>query len=79
MLAPLDLAVSKLGRFADQDREDIELLTRRGLIDSAALRRRAEQALGGYIGDLAAVRISIGIACRLIDAVRPAKRRPKQR
>ncbi len=75
MLSPLDLAVAKLSRFADQDREDIELLAKRGLIDSASVRKRATEALGGYVGDLDSVRTSIDIACRLIDSVRPPKKR----
>jgi len=75
VLAPVDLALTKLGRFADQDREDIELLAKQGLIDSASLRKRAEEALGGYVGDQDYVRTSIDIACRLIDSVRPRKTR----
>jgi hypothetical protein len=71
VLAPVDLAVSKLSRFSDQDREDILLLAREGLIDSASLRERAEQALGGYVGDLGSVRNSIDIACRLIESAQP--------
>ena len=75
VLAPVDLALTKLGRFADQDREDIELLAKQGLIDSASLRKRAEEALGGYVGGQDYVRTSIDIACRLIDSVRPRKTR----
>lgn len=71
VLAPVDLAVSKLSRFADQDREDILLLAGKGLIDAASLRKRAEQALGGYVGDLNSVRNSIDIACRLIESAQP--------
>lgn len=74
VLSPIDLAVSKLSRFADQDREDILLLAREGLIASASLRKRAEQALGGYVGDLNSVRNSIAIACRLIESARPRGR-----
>jgi len=74
VLAPIDLAVSKLSRFADQDREDILLLAREGLIASASLRKRAEEALGGYVGDLNSVRDSIDIACRLIESARPPGR-----
>lgn len=70
VLTPLDLAVSKLSRFSDQDREDIALLARRRLIDAASLRKRAEEALGGYVGDLAAVRGSIDAACRLVESAR---------
>ena len=70
VLAPVDLAVSKLARFGVQDREDIELLAKKRLIDSATLRQRAEKALGGYVGNLETVRTSIDIACRVVDAVR---------
>lgn len=74
VLSPLDLAVSKLGRFGEQDRADIELLARRGLIDAASLRARAEDALVGYVGDMAPVRTSIEVACRLVEALAPRKR-----
>jgi Nucleotidyltransferase of unknown function (DUF6036) len=69
VLAPIDLAVSKLSRFGDQDREDILLLAKEGLIGAPALRKRAEQALGGYVGDVNSVRNSIDVACRLIESV----------
>ena len=75
VLSPLDLAVSKLSRFADQDRLDIEALARERLINAKALRRRAIQALGGYIGSVEVVRNTIDIACRLIDAANPPRRR----
>lgn len=66
VLSPVDLAVSKLARFADQDRQDIELLARKGLLDADAVRDRAEEALQGYVGNPAPLRTSIDIACRLI-------------
>ena len=75
VLAPLDLAVSKLSRFADADREDIEVLAREKLIDAGSLRKRAEEALKGYVGDLAAVRTSIELACNLVAAAQRAKGR----
>ena len=74
-LAPVDLAVSKLSRFSDQDREDIEVLARNGLIDSASLKKRAEEALGGYVGNLNSVRRSLDLACRVVDVARPGRRR----
>ena len=67
-LAPVDLAVTKLARFSEQDRADIELMAKAGLIESASLRKRANEALGGYVGDLDSVRTSIEIACRLVEA-----------
>lgn len=64
LLTPLDLAVSKLGRFASQDRTDIRTLADHGLIDAERLRQRAEAALGGYVGNLDRLRHAIEIACR---------------
>ncbi len=71
VLAPVDLAVSKLSRFSDQDRADVELLARKGLIHAPSLRARAEQALEGYVGNTGPVRTSIDIACRLGEALAP--------
>ena len=70
VLTPLDLAVSKLARFSDQDRADIELLAREKLVDARSLRKRAEEALGGYVGDVTSVRSSIELACALVEAAR---------
>lgn len=74
VLSPVDLAVTKLARFTDQDKADIQLLARMHLVDSTAVRKRAEEALGGYVGNIAPVRTSIDIACQLIDAERAASR-----
>jgi hypothetical protein len=76
LLAPVDLAVSKIGRLSDQDRDDIAVLARRGLITSKALRERAEEAAAGYVGDLARLRNSIDIAGRIVEDV---ERRRKAR
>jgi hypothetical protein len=78
LLSPLDLAVSKVGRLSEQDRDDIGVLARRGLVTSTTLRQRAEAAAGGYVGDLGRLRNSIDIACRIVaDAERRAKPRPR--
>jgi hypothetical protein len=66
LLSALDLAVSKLGRFSSQDREDIVSLAQRKLISSARLRRRAEEALAGYVGDTIRLQGSIELAVRII-------------
>lgn len=68
VLTATDLAVSKIGRFSEQDRADIAALARAGRIKADALRRRAEQAVEAYVGDTARVRASIDIACRLVEA-----------
>ncbi len=77
LLSPLDLAVTKLGRFSSQDRDDIAALARRRLIAPGPLRQRAEEALGGYVGDTARVRGSIEAAVRIVAdvAARAGKRR----
>ena len=73
VLSPVDLAVSKLARFGEQDRQDIELLARAGLIDSESVRQRAEEALRGYVGNVASVQASIDIACRLVESLQTKK------
>jgi hypothetical protein len=77
LLSPLDLAVSKLGRFADQDRDDILALAKLRLVDSSGLRTRAQAALAGYVGDTKRVQGSIEFACRILDDLE--KRAPKRR
>lgn len=67
LLSPVDLAVSKIARFSSQDRDDIAALARHRLLNAGSLRRRAEEALGRYVGDLARVRGSIELACRIVD------------
>lgn len=74
VLNPVDLAVSKLSRFAEVDRADILGLAKAGLITAKQLRQRAEDALPGYVGDPAPVRTSIDIACRDIQALEQAAR-----
>ncbi|MFL6601540.1 MAG: nucleotidyl transferase AbiEii/AbiGii toxin family protein [Steroidobacteraceae bacterium] len=66
LLCALDLAVSKLGRFSSQDRDDIAALARHKLISSAKLRQRAEEALVGYIGDTTRAQGSIELAVRIV-------------
>ena len=67
LLSALDLAVSKISRFSSQDRDDITALAKQGLIKSAALRRRAEQAMQNYVGNLDTVKGAIDLACRIVD------------
>ena len=69
VLQPVDLAVSKLARFAEIDRKDILRLAQDGLITSRELRQRAEAALPGYVGNADSLRTSLDIACRDIKAI----------
>ena len=50
VLAPVDLAVSKISRFQDHDREDIAALVRCGLVTADEIDERARDALTGYVG-----------------------------
>ena len=72
--APVDLAVSKIARFADHDQDDIRALARAGLIMADEVRERAEQALGNYVGNLASVKTSIRLACELVRDNQAARR-----
>jgi len=66
VLSALDLAVSKLGRFSGQDQEDIATLARHKLISSAALRRRADDALRSVVGDTTRIQGAIAVAVRVV-------------
>jgi hypothetical protein len=67
LLTALDLAVSKISRFSSQDRDDITALAKHGLIKSAALRRRSQQAMEKYVGNLDTLKGAIDLACRIVE------------
>ena len=69
VLAPLDLAVSKLSRFSAQDQEDIVALASERLIKSAQLREYATEAMRDYVGDKRPLLTSLDIIGRKIDRV----------
>ncbi len=50
VLSPVDLAVSKIARLADNDRDDIKELVSLGLTTASAIEQRATSALAGYVG-----------------------------
>ena len=50
VLSPVDLAVSKIARWAPNDREDVAELVRLGLTSADEIDARARAALGGYVG-----------------------------
>lgn len=66
VLSPLDLAVSKIARLADNDKQDIQALVHRGFTTAKAIEDRAMEALGGYIGSqgmlLANLRDAVALA-----------------
>ncbi|MBI4984191.1 MAG: hypothetical protein HZC24_02285 [Rhodocyclales bacterium] len=63
VLAPIDLALSKMARLLDSDREDIMQLASLGLIESRSLKARAEYALAAYVGNTKTVKIAIDEIC----------------
>lgn len=77
VLQPVDLAVSKLARFGEIDRQDILRLAKEGLISANELRKRAEAALPAYIGNPDSIRTSLDLACRDIEALERSGRPDK--
>jgi hypothetical protein len=74
VLSPVDLAVSKLARFAANDREDIRDLVRLGLTNAAEIDARATEALAAYIGDHTALKYNLRDAMAIaLDAERSSK------
>lgn len=67
LLTPLDLAVTKAGRFQDHDRIDIELLAQAGLLNADKFHQRAIESLDYLATDPAMVRINIDQATELIE------------
>ena len=73
MLSPVDLAVSKISRLADPDKEDIHDLVSAGLTGGDEIESRAEEALKGYIGNVSSLRLNIR------DALEIARRAERER
>lgn len=65
-LAPIDLALSKIARYSEQDVEDILELAARHYFTADALKNRALEALGYYIGNIISVENSIHLICEKI-------------
>lgn len=65
VLSPVDLAVSKIARFCDHDKEDIQSLVRHGLVTADEIERRALAALSGFVGGKSMLRLNINDAVNL--------------
>lgn len=68
VLSPVDLAVSKISRFSEQDRDDILSLAHKGLITSDQLRTQATEALDYYVGDTTWVCANLDQICTEITS-----------
>jgi Nucleotidyltransferase of unknown function (DUF6036) len=75
VLAPVDLAVSKIARLADNDREDIQALVRLGLTTAQAIEQRATSALAGYVGNPNMLLLNLRFALALAHAIEAIKPR----
>lgn len=72
VLSPVDLAVSKIARFGDNDKEDIAALVRLGLTTAGEIEQRATEALVGYVGGQAMLLLNLRDALVLAcEAVAP--------
>ena len=69
VILAVDLAVSKVARFADRDREDIEALARFGLISSKDFQLKSTEALDYYVGDTTYIQYNIRDALELIKVI----------
>ena len=59
VLSPVDLIVSKIARYSDSDKEDIESLVSTLHVSAEEIEKRASEALGGYIGNLSNVKLNL--------------------
>lgn len=66
VISAIDLAVSKIGRFSERDREDITELASQGLISSKQLEIRGTEAIDCFIGDNRFMRLTLGDAIEIV-------------
>lgn len=71
VLSLVELAVSKIARWADNGRDDIAALARHGLITAESLEQRANDAidLAGYVGQITMLRYNVRNAVALAKQV----------
>lgn len=74
ILTPVDLAITKVGRFQDHDRLDIEALARCGLLDADEFAKHAHEAVEYLATDATPVLANIQDATQLIRRVCPGSR-----
>lgn len=59
VLSPIDLIVSKIARFSGPDAEDIASIISQFHIPAREIENRAEEALGGYVGNADYLRMNL--------------------
>jgi len=73
VIAPVDLAVSKIGRFQGHDADDIEQLARHGLLDADDVEGRCAEALDCFIGGTDMIRYNLRDALEIIRTCSPTR------
>jgi len=73
ILSPVDLAVSKLSRFAGNDQEDIIALVSAGRTDAKSIDSRAREAMSGYVGNTSVLLSHLEAAVRLSIAAEASR------
>lgn len=73
VISPLDLVVSKIGRWEGHDEADVRELAKAGLLDADALEARCKEALDHYIGGTRRVLLNLEDA---LEAVRKCSCKP---
>lgn len=72
IISPVDLAVSKIGRFQGNDVEDIEQLARHGLLHPESLERRCREALDYFIGGTTMIPYNLRDALEIVRTCSPS-------
>ena len=65
-LHPVDLALTKISRFGETDRNDIALLSQHGLMSPEDLKTRAEEAMDYYVGNMRWLRLNLNDAVDIV-------------
>jgi hypothetical protein len=74
VLAPVDLAISKLGRWAENDRGDVKSLIDCGLLNRESLDRLANEAIDYYVGNTEPVKRNLVEALAMFPEPKGTKR-----
>ncbi|MFK4705603.1 F420-0:gamma-glutamyl ligase-like protein [Roseateles asaccharophilus] len=73
VMSPVDLAISKLARWAEHDQADVRSLIDAGLLNRDSFERLANEALSYFVGNTMPVRRSIEEALSMFPAPRAVK------
>ena len=71
VLTPLDLAVTKVGRWFGHDESDVRELAARGLLDPGTLAARTREALDYTIGDGRRIELNLRDALEIVRTCSP--------